>query len=104
MKECQPIQHGRQHFLDFVLGKGTLEQDLSERLLGIFHDYEEKLPAAELTQTCIKKPDQVRVGQVGGRSPVRELCQCDPLSRDNLDGSSANIRCRAFSNEYRAVL
>ena len=62
VKESQRVQGGREHFLHFVGSKGPLQKYLRESLLGIFHYDEEKLAAAELAQTCIEKPNQVRMG------------------------------------------
>ena len=62
MKEGQRVQGGREHLLHFLDSQGPLEKDLIESLVGIFHDDEEKLAASELAQTCIEKPNQVRMG------------------------------------------
>jgi hypothetical protein len=61
VKESQRVQRGREHFLHFVGRKGPLEKYLRESLLGIFHYDEQKLPPSELAQTCIEKPNQVRM-------------------------------------------
>jgi len=104
VKKSQGIQGGGQHLLHFVGSKSPLEQDLREGLFGVFHYDEEKLAAAELAQTCIEKPNQMRVRQLGSRLPVGELSQCDPLSRDDLDRGRGGISFLAFREEYRAVV
>ena len=104
VKESQGVQGGWEHFPHFVGSKGPVRKDLRESLFGIFHHDEEKLAAAELAQTCVEKPNQVRMGEAGSRPPVRELCQCDPLSRDDLDRGSGSVLCLAFGKEYRAVV
>ncbi len=54
MKEGQCIQSGRQHILHFVRGKGTMQQDLRESLIGILHHHEDKLAAPKLAQAGIE--------------------------------------------------
>jgi hypothetical protein len=61
VKESQGIQDGREHLLHFVGSKDPLEEDLRERLFGIFHYDEEKLAASELAKTCVEKPNQMRM-------------------------------------------
>ena len=104
VKESQGIQGGKEQILHFLGSKSPVAKDLSESLFGIFHYDEEKLATSELAQTCVKKPDQARMGEAGSGPPVRELCQCDPLSRDDLDGGSGNVLCLTFGEEYRAVV
>ena len=79
-------------------------KDLSERLFGIFHYDEEELATSELAQTGVEKPNQVRMGEAGSGPPMRELCQRDPLGRDDLDRGSGNVLCLTFGKEYRAVV
>ena len=90
--------------MHFVGSKGPVGKDLSERLFGIFHYDEEKLATSELAQTGVEKPNQVRMGEAGSGPPVRELCQRDPLNRDDLDRGSGNVVCLTFGKEYRAVV
>src|SRR4051812_12674356 len=42
MQETQSVERGGEHFLHFVGGQRTLRQYLCERLLGAFHNDEEK--------------------------------------------------------------
>jgi len=61
VKESQGIQDGREHLLYFVGSKGPLQEDLRERLFGVFHYDEKELAASELAQTRVEKANQVRM-------------------------------------------
>ena len=54
VQERQGLESRRQQFAHFIGSEGPLLQDLSERLLCVLHDHEEKLMASELAQTRVE--------------------------------------------------
>ena len=82
-----------------------LRKDLSEGLLGVFHDDEQSRVTSELTTAGVEKPNQTRMGEAGRYSPVRELyVWLYPIGADDLDRGTGQVVCFTFGEEYRAVV
>src|ERR1700722_20919712 len=73
VKECQGVEGRKQQFAHFVGRKSPLRKNLSQGLLCVLHDNEQKGVAAELASSEIQQADQMRMREAGSRSPIREL-------------------------------
>jgi hypothetical protein len=86
VEESQGVEGRKQHFPKFIGGKGPVGKDLSQSLLCILHNDEEKRVSPELALTRVEQANEVRVGEGGSRSPFRELrLRMQRISWDQLD-------------------
>jgi hypothetical protein len=103
VKKSQGVEGRKQHFPDFVGGKGPVGKNLRESLLRIFHHNEEKWVPPELATTRVEKANQMRMGESGNRPPARELYLClHRVSRDELNRRIRRALCPG--KEYYAVV
>ncbi len=73
VQEGQNVERGQQQFACFLGTQGAPAQDLSERLVGMFHhDKDVFMPHGAVLAHRIQA-QQVGMGQRGGRFPQRQL-------------------------------
>jgi hypothetical protein len=105
VQEGQGGEHRKQHFPYFVGTEGAPGKNLGERLIGIFHNDEQKPASAQLAATNVEESDQARMRQGGSRSPLNELrLGLQRVGRHELDGGVGDAFGPIFGKEYRAMV
>src|SRR6202521_629158 len=105
MKVGEHVQDGRKHLTGFSDRERPAGKNLRKVLLGTFHYDIDDRHAAKLEASHFMDRNQVRVRQLRGLLPTRQLevARCRSR-RNNLDRGFYETFCRtALGKEYRAV-
>src|ERR1700722_6499887 len=103
VKECQGVEGRTQPFAHLVGRTSPLRKNLSQGLLCVLHDNEQKGVAAELASSEIQQAHQVWMSEAGSRPPIREL----RLALYRVGGNELDrgiYRAARLGQEYYAVV
>ncbi len=105
MQERQRVQRGKQHFASLAGRERTMSENLREILIGEFHDDEQEMALAELATPRVEQPDQARMRQDGGGTPMRELSLRETrYRRHQLERGLGDSFRRILGEKYPAVI
>jgi hypothetical protein len=105
VQKGQGLQDRRQQLLHFLGIQGPVSQDLRERLVGIFHHYEQVVLSIGLPPAELEKLNQILMRQVGRRLPARQQrLRLRSIRPHQLDRGLGQVFCLMFGKEHRRVI
>jgi hypothetical protein len=104
VQESQGFERGDQHLQHFVGVQSPPAQNLRERLVGIFHDDEDKLLICKPIAPRLEQTNQIRMIESGRACPLlQQRIRLPPIDPHELDGGVGQVFCLMFGKEHRAT-
>src|SRR5689334_14150662 len=104
MQKAQCIERGRKHFTHLLGGQRAPRKDFGESLIRVLHHDEYKRSRPQMTSSGVQQPDEVRMGERGGYSPLHQSCiSLRKVGRYQLDGSIDDLVRVVFGEEDGAM-